>query len=309
MTKLGEWIHDATGIVPDIQLRILISLLVIGVLLFLRYMVIRVVWNHTDDPAARYRGRKTVAYSFFGLLVISMLRIWIGAAQSFDKILGFLSAGLAAGLAIALQDVVKCLAGWLFAIWRRPFNVGDRIQIGNFTGDVIDIRPFKFSMVEIGNWVDADQSTGRVMHLPNSLILNEVIMNYKEGFELIWDEIPILITFESDWKKAKEIILETANKNVSHLGTQAEKKIREASKKYMIFYRNLTPIVYTSVKDSGVLLTLRFLVEPKHRRTTRMLLWENILEEFGKVPEIDFAYPTQRFYSLPEEQNNPPFPG
>ncbi|HAW79639.1 MAG TPA: mechanosensitive ion channel protein MscS, partial [Balneola sp.] len=64
---------------------------------------------------------------------------------------------LSAGLAIALKDPVTDLAAWMFIIWRKPFDVGDRIELGKSKGDVIDIRPFKFTILEIGNWVDADQ--------------------------------------------------------------------------------------------------------------------------------------------------------
>jgi small-conductance mechanosensitive channel len=73
--------------------------------------------------------------------------------------------------------------------------------------------------------------------------------------------------------------------------------VREAAKKVMIFYSKLTPIVYTSVKDSGVLLTLRYLCDPRRRRTTAQGIWEDILDKFAECPDIDFAYPTQRFYN------------
>ena len=65
----------------------------------------------------------------------------------------------------------------------------------------------------------------------------------------------------------------------------------------MIFYRNLTPIVYTSVKDSGVMLTMRFLCDPRQRRSYEQTIWEMVLKKFSKCDDIDFAYPTQRFYS------------
>ncbi|MBU4444775.1 mechanosensitive ion channel, partial [bacterium] len=120
--------------------------------------------------------------------------------------------------------------------------------------------------------------------------------NYSKGFQYIWDEINVLVTFESDWKKAKEMMLNIAKKHSEHLSKSAERKVKEASKKYLIFYKNLTPTVYTSVKDSGVQLTIRYLCEPKNRRSTQQAIWEDVLEQFGKCKDIDFAYPTTRFY-------------
>lgn len=65
----------------------------------------------------------------------------------------------------------------------------------------------------------------------------------------------------------------------------------------MIFYSRLTPIVYTSVKDCGVLLTIRYICEPRRRRDSEQAIWEDVLKEFAGCPDIDFAYPTQRFYN------------
>ena len=64
----------------------------------------------------------------------------------------------------------------------------------------------------------------------------------------------------------------------------------------MILYSRLTPIVYTSVQDSGVMLTIRYLCEPQRRRDSEQAIWEDVLKEFSQRADIDFAYPTQRFY-------------
>ena len=106
-----------------------------------------------------------------------------------------------------------------------------------------------------------------------------------------------MITFESNWKKAKEILLKIAQRHAEHLTEDVKKQIIEASKKYMIFYSKLTPTVYTSVEDSGVLLTIRYLCKPKRRRITEQAIWEDILEEFSKCNDIDFAYPTRRYFN------------
>ena len=193
------------------------------------------------------------------------------------------------------------LAGWLFLVWRRPFNVGDRIQIGEHRGDVIDVRIFQFTIMEIGNWVDADQSTGRIIHVPNGKIFREAQANYTQAFHYIWNEIPVLVTFESDWRKAKGILLKVATDKALHLSIEAQEQIRRAARQFMIFYTHLTPIVYTSVADSGVLLTIRYMCEPTRRRTSAEDIWETVLTEFAAHDDIDFAYPTTRFYGNPVE--------
>jgi small-conductance mechanosensitive channel len=187
---------------------------------------------------------------------------------------------------------------------RQPFKVGDRIQVGDFSGDVIDIRIFQFSLIEIGNWVDADQSTGRVVHVPNGFIFNQAQFNYTAGFVHIWHEIPMLVTFESNWKKAKEILTDVVNKHAENLSKSAAREIFEASRNYMIYYKNLSPIVYTKVKEYGVNFTMRYLCNPRKRRGSENEIWEEVLKQFALHEDISLAYPTTRFYRRSEENES-----
>jgi small-conductance mechanosensitive channel len=137
--------------------------------------------------------------------------------------------------------------------------------------------------------------------VPNHLIFTEALANYNQGFPYIWHEIPVLITFESNWEKAKKMLFEIAQTSSHQFSEAAAKRIKEASKKFMVFYTTLTPTVYTTVKDSGVLLTIRYMTEPRKRRGSEEEIWEAILTRFGKCNDIDFAYPTQRFYDNLQE--------
>ena len=106
-----------------------------------------------------------------------------------------------------------------------------RVQVGEHAGDVIDISLFKFTIMEIGNWVDADQTTGRIIHIPNGKVFTEALANYGKGFKYIWNEIPVLLTFASDWEKAKEILEGISEKYAAHLSKAAGKRLKEASRK------------------------------------------------------------------------------
>ena len=293
MKTIADWLRHLLGLSYDFQAKLLASVIAVLLLWLVQKIIIKIIYKRKKDVRIRYHWRKISAYIAFGLGVFLIGRIWFEGFQSISTYLGLLSAGLA----IALQDPVVNLAGWAFIVWRRPFEVGDRIQIGADRGDVIDQRIFMFTLMEIGNWVEADQSTGRDIHIPNGKVFKEVLANYSKGFQYIWNEIPVLITFESNWKKAKEILNRIANKHGTHLSEAARERLKSAARKFMIFYTKLTPIVYTSVKDCGVLLTIRFLCEPRQRRANEQAIWEDILDEFGKCDDIDFAYPTQRFYN------------
>lgn len=293
MNYISEWLENAIGMSGEIQSKILLSILIILIISTIYRLISRFISKNIEDTQSFYKMKKTSNYITVMLGIIIIALVWSEQLKSIITILGIFSAGLA----IALKDPVVNVAGWVFIIWRKPFEVGDRIQTGGHTGDVIDLRVFSYTLLEIGNWVEGEQSTGRIIHVPNGKIFNETLANYSKGFQYIWNEIPVLITFESNWQKAKEILQDIANRHAEHASKKAEKQVKKAAKKYMIFYANLTPTVYTSVKDSGISLNIRYLCEPRHRRGTAHVIWEDILMEFAQRADIDFAYPTQRLYN------------
>lgn len=292
MTRLTDWIERTAGLGADLQGRVFATVAIVLALWLVRFLIVRLVLRRTEDVRIRYRWSKVTGYVAACLGIFLVGRLWFEGVTSLATFLGLLSAGLA----IALKDVVADIAGWAFLMWRRPFWIGDRIQIGEFAGDVIDIRLFKFTLLEIRGWVHADQSTGRVLHVPNGMALSHTVASFNQGFHYIWNEVPVLVTFESNWRKAKEIIQRVGEKHAENLSEAAQQRIREASRRFMIFYTTLTPTVYTSIRDSGVLLTLRHLCEPRRRRSAEQAICEDILDEFGKCDDVDFAYPTRRFY-------------
>ncbi|MFO7935099.1 MAG: mechanosensitive ion channel [Bacteroidales bacterium] len=302
MNRITDFLEQTVGITPENQTKILYSIIILLVLGAIRFATLKLVWRFTEDPKSRYTWKRTVSFIIGFLTVILIGSVWIRAIGQFGAFLGLLTAGLA----IALKDPLTNIAGWIFLLARKPFVVGDRIQIGDHMGDVIDLRMFQFTLLEIGNWVHADQSTGRIIHVPNAMIFTRAQSNYSAGFKFIWNEIPVLVTFESEWKRAKEILQKIVNHHAESLSADAERKIIEASKKYMIFYQYLTPIVYTSVEESGILLTMRYICDSRKRRTTEHAIWEDVLKEFAGHRDIEFAYPTQRFFTRPSEKDDSP---
>jgi small-conductance mechanosensitive channel len=302
MDGISKILHDTFGITPEIQSKLLYSLLILVAFGIIRFAVLKIVWRLTEDPKSRYTWKRTISFTVGFLTLVLIGSVWVRAISQFGAFLGLLTAGLA----IALKDLLTNIAGWIFILTRKPFSLGDRVQIGELAGDVIDIRIFQFTLLEIGNWVEADQSTGRIIHVPNGIVFTKAQANYTSGFKYIWNEISILVTFESQWQEAKSILLGIIKEHSENLSSDAEKKLIEASKKYMIQYKHLTPIVYTSLDPSGVLLTMRFICDPRKRRSTEHEIWEDILKEFARHKDIEFAYPTQRFFTRPAEKDDSP---
>lgn len=287
-TRVQEFIQNS----PGITYQVVLSVIAIFLIWLVWFIAIRIINKKLPEAKLQYKWRKNLTYIsvFIGFLIVG--RIWFEGLQSLATFLGLLSAGLA----IALRDPVTDFAGWIFILWRKPLDVGDRIQIGEVKGDVIDIRVFKFTVLEIGNWVHADQSTGRVVHIPNHKVFSDSLANYTSDFEFIWNELEVLVTFESDWEKAKKILQSIADEHLEDFVEQAQQQVLRAKKSYLIYYQYLTPIVYTDVQDSGIRLTIRHLSDPRKRRKISQTIWEDTLRKFNEHDDIDLAYPTMRIY-------------
>jgi small-conductance mechanosensitive channel len=282
-TSLGLSVNEAKAV---------ISVLVVVAYVFVRWLVLRIVHRQVKDEEVWYRTRKIVTYVAFLLIVLTLVRIWVVPFGDLATYLGLVSAGVA----VALADVLKNMVGWAYILSRRPFRVGDRIETQTFSGDVIDIRLFRFTILEIGNWVHGDHSTGRIVHIPNQVVFTGPIANYTEGFEFIWHEIPILVTFESDWKKAETIIREIIGHATPDVTGKALAELRKTAQAYRIKYGHMTPTVYVSVEDSGIQLTARLLVPVRRRRDVNQKVWRGVLDAFAAEPTIELAYPTVRTY-------------
>jgi small-conductance mechanosensitive channel len=278
------------------QINLIESFVVIAGLIIFRWLFLRVIHRYVQETEDWYRTRRVATYVTTIVALITLAFIWLDAFNELATYLGLVSAGIA----IALADLLKNMAGWLYIVVRRPLWLGDRVEVDGTRGDVVDVRLFRFTLMEIGEWVHADQSTGRLVHVPNGLLFTKPMANYTEGFEYIWNEIPVMVTFESNWEKAKSIIQEEIESVSVDVSSKASKGLRKTAHDYQIKIGKLTPIVYLSVEESGVVLTGRFLVSARKRRGIEARVWEGILRRFRGAEDIDLAYPTVRtFYRDP----------
>lgn len=273
----------------DTVVRIVASAVIVFIIYLVRAFVLSRVNKRYSQVTLRHNQRKLVVYTTSIIAIFILLGIWVQKLN-----FGVVFSIVGAGLVIALTDVILNFAGWIYLVLRKPFEIGQRIQIGEIKGDVIDVRGFYITLLEIENWVQEEQSTGRIVPIPNNFLFRQAVYNYTKGFNFIWNEVKIPITFESNYKQAKEIALKYLEAFHLSWAKDLEEKIRSAQDSYAIYYRNLTPTVYVRIIDNGILLSLRYLVEPHKRRYSENLIFEQILDAFANQEDINFAYTTYR---------------
>jgi small-conductance mechanosensitive channel len=292
MNEILKLTGELFGISSEASYKVWLSFTTLIALGIIQYLIIKIITRNITDTSVTYRLSSTTRYIILiiGLLVIG--RIWTEGVASIGTYLGLVSAGLV----IVLREPVQDIAAFLFILWKHPFRLGDRIEVNGVKGDVVDQGLFKFSLMEIGEWVEADQSTGRVVHVSNHKVFTGNVYNYTGGFKYIWNEVPVHLMFESNWRKAKEILQQIAERHSLDIAVKAEYEVREAAANYYLNYSKLTPTVYTQIKEFAIVLTIRYLTDPKQRRTTMQLIHEDILEMFDLHKDIIWAYPTSRVY-------------
>lgn len=187
------------------------SLFLIALIFLISKIIERVINSKTQAPGDRYNLLRIIRFLALisSLIVVAsfLFQNLYAAAVSFGLIslvLGF-----------ALQAPIASFIAWVYLIFRRTYLVGDRIQIKNFRGDVIEIGYLDTSILECsGDYLENDRKSGRIVRFPNSLVLREEVINYS-GPEIpfIWNETPIQVAYTSDLQFVEDCLLDACIKD------------------------------------------------------------------------------------------------
>ena len=238
---------------------------------------------------ARYKVRKFVVFAGY-------LAILLFLAILFEDRLGRLSFALGvvgAGVAVALQDVVASIAGAFSIGFSKLYGVGDRIQIGDTRGDVIDIGLLRTTLMETGRWVCSDLYNGRIVRIPNSTVLKGPVFNYSQGFQFIWDEIKVLLTTTSDYQLAREMLLRVAKDAIGNYLVEAQTSWKTISDNYQSENPALEPTVTLDVSGGSLEFTVSYVVHYTKRTAMKDQLFTKIVGEVANSNgRLEWASPT-----------------
>jgi small-conductance mechanosensitive channel len=231
--------------------------------------------GHFREQDARYRVRKFVVFAGY---IVGIVFITVLFADRFGRV-SFALGVAGAGLVVSLQDVITSFAGWVAISYLNLYKAGDRIQIGDTRGDVIDISFMRTEIVETGNWVSNDLYNGRVVRIPNSAALKAATFNYSQGFRFVWDEVKVPLTGDSNHLLAREMLLRIADEAVAGYLEEAEMSWREVTYNFRIANISLTPNVTLLVNGGSLEFTLSYIVDYTNRTAMQDRLFSKIVEE------------------------------
>jgi len=258
--------------------------------LLIIYLVIKIIIEliiakRITEPKTRYSMKRIASMLSVLIFIAAGIAIWVENLQALLVSYGI----LAAGAAVALQDVFKNFAGSLVIFLTGTYHIGDRIEVNSKIGDVIDIGIFYTTLLETNEWVNGDQATGRLSIIPNNLVLSGIVNNYTRDHPYIWDEISIPITYDSDWREALKIIEMVINTETKEITTKSEASVSMLSDKYYLPQKATEPTVFAKLTDNWITMNIRYITEVRQRRILRDRLNRKLLSELEKVDNIKIA--------------------
>lgn len=253
---------------------ILKTIIIIFLILVVEKIGIRII-KRTRDSKKEYNYTKKYKLIIRIIILSSIIIVWGKYIKNFLTLISLVSAAFT----IAIRDLIFNFFCGIYIKIVKPFVVEDRIEINGYKGDVVNINTMNFEILEVSNVDTTGQSTGIIIHLPNSIIFNYPLKNYNKAFKYIWDEITIRIPLDYDVNKAKKVLYKIVNSNeiIKKIPPKLKKQINNVSNSYRIYYNQYDPIIYTKINEDHIELQIRYLIHPKKARYVESIISSDIL--------------------------------
>jgi small-conductance mechanosensitive channel len=201
---------------------------------------------------------------------------------------------------------VKDVVGWLMILQKRLYILGDRVSVGPYTGDVVDMSLLRTTLLEVQTSPTASvqERTGRTLYMPNAAVLTHDVLSFNRTSDFIKSELKFVITLESHWEKAEKI-LQTILDEVT--GTYVEAALQQYNSRTKTLFIHSNPTgstLYTDIVGDGIEMTLRFTIPIGMRREVCSEIVRMVLKRFAMETDVNLAYRTSMVYT--KEHPAPP---
>ncbi|SFW55387.1 mechanosensitive ion channel family protein [Cellulophaga fucicola] len=289
--NISKWMNEHP-VSTNIIKYLIWAVFILFIIAFLR----RLLRKKLPDTGVRYKSQKAVEFFGYVLLLIITISFFTGSIKDFALAVGFLTAGIT----ITLQELILSVAGSFYIFFVGVYKPGDRIEINNIKGDVIDIDSVYTTMMEIGEWVSSDNYSGRIVKLSNAFVFKGPVYNYSKDFPFVWDEFNIPIRYGSDVELAKAIVVKIASETLSEYVSKSISEWSQVVNKFYIENAEVDPTLAITMTDNWIQFNLRYIVDYKKRRYTKSILNELIGKEIQKTDgKVKLASTTFEIVQIP----------
>lgn len=254
--------------------------------LVLRRLLKGALSRQVVDASVRFNLERvldlTLGLVLFFVLMTLLFSDWYTAAVS----LGLLSVILG----FALQTPITSFIGWIYILVRKSFRVGDRIRVGDITGDVIDLSYLDTTILEVrGDYLTGDHPSGRIIKFPNLTVLSEAVYNYTTiSYPFIWNEIKVQLAYQSDLELVTRLMTEVVERELGPALQERLTAYRDLLNRTMLgeTASPLGPLVFFTVSDNTwVEAIVRYVVKPHEAETVKTRLIRKLLHELNQHDE------------------------
>ena len=281
LRTFSNFIETITGINQEYVFLLTLSIITFLIIKLISYFLKKIFEMLGGKKGYVYYQRSNLVLNIICIVIVFI--IWDSYLDNIITVITFVSAALT----LALRDFVFNFFAGIYIKIKKPFDIDDRIEFKNMKGDVIAINRLDFELLEVGNNINADQSTGRVINVPNSVAITDSIINYAKDFKYVWNEITVKTPLDVDSDETKKLLYGVINSNevVSKIPPKMRSSMDKLSIDQRIYYNKLEPIVYLRVVDSHIEFYIRYLVHPKKNRYVEDDVWSKILllNKEGKI--------------------------
>jgi small-conductance mechanosensitive channel len=284
LLRLG--VFNFAGKYVPLLLRLTLGMMAIVLVLGVAKTIDLYVFGRLEDAVTRYNLRRILKLLVGLVLILIVISIIFANWYTTIVSLGLISLILG----FALQTPITSFIGWIYILVRAPYRVGDRIRIGEATGDVIDVSYLDTTLWEFGGqYLSTDHPSGRIIKFPNSNVLDTAVYNYSWPlFPYIWNEISFQVAYDSDLEFVAKTMQETAEEELGPAMIERVKTFRELLANTPVDQLEVRehPAVFFRINpNTWVEATVRYIVEPKQAGRVKTKLIKKMLERLNSEPE------------------------
>jgi small-conductance mechanosensitive channel len=276
--------HEIRDETRQLLLRIGVLLVLIAIVLAIGDIWRRTTFRYVHDIRRRYQFlllRRVIMWITIGLIVVFTFTSQFGSAVTF--------AGLiTAGVAVALQNVIVSVVAYFFLIGKYGIRVGDRVQIGDVTGEVVDIGLVRMHVMELGGPNDS-QPTGRVVAFSNSIVFQPTAGVFKQipGTNFIWHELKLTLASETDYEGAQQRLAEAITAALEKYRDSIEEQ-RQGLERNLngVSPTELRPKVRLHYTATGIEASIRYPVEIGKASEMDDHVMKEILAALDREPKL-----------------------
>lgn len=276
ITDILDKVESTTPIKSEYIYLAVVSIIIVIIMKIIKTVIYKVSKKRKINSREKYMYNKQSEAVLNVMTVLLLAFLWVDYLRNFITFITFISTAIT----LSLKDLIFNFFSGIYIRTSKIFSLEDRIEINGLKGDVVNINKTGFDLLEIADRVNGEQSTGRIVHVPNSLVFTYPVKNYVRAFKYIWDEMKINVPLNADVYKTKKELYKIVNKNnvVRQIPNKMKNEVNDSSGEYRIYFNNLAPIIYVEIVEEHIELTMRFLVHPKKKRNIENSIWLDIIK-------------------------------